>query len=131
MQIAIAGSAKLLDRIEFWREWWQKRGAEILAYPQAVPVERYPELYQHYFSALNHIDLLFVMNEDRMSIKGYIGPQTFAEMSYVNARNLSSDQQVRIVLLKQPSPSVACYDEVKCWLELGWAEILDPNLFKA
>lgn len=127
MQIAIAGSAKLSERIDFWREWWQKQGAEVLAYPQVGKAEKYPDLYKRYFVALDSIELLFVMNEDKAGVQGYIGAQTFAEMSYVNARNLLAKQQTRIVLLREPAPENACYDEVKLWLDLDWVEVMKGN----
>ncbi len=70
-------------------------------------------------------DYLFVMNEDKNSIKGYIGAETFAEMGFAVTQKLLYDKPIVVVLYQKPSESVFSYDEVCLWHSLGWISFLE------
>jgi hypothetical protein len=127
-KIVIAGSASLQDRISYWKTYWQEQGWEVLDLPKAIPLDRfdelYPDIYRNFFHSLGQTDRLFVMNEDKNGLTGYIGAETFAELCYVVANNRLEKNRVEVVLLKKPDPKVQCCQEIELWLKLGWINLL-------
>ncbi|MFJ5477339.1 hypothetical protein ACIL82_11535 [Enterococcus faecium] len=70
---------------------------------------------------------IFVFNQDRKGVLGYIGAATFSEMKYCLMQNLIHGKRIKIVLFKEPSEENFCFDEVDRWLKNGWMEIRQPN----
>ena len=70
---------------------------------------------------------MFVLNEDKENINGYIGPETFAELSFVLANNILNKSSQKIYLKKMPSRKVSCYEEIDRFIKLGWIEIFKSN----
>ena len=126
-KITISGSAKLQDEINNWRDYFKKLEYEILDYPKPIDskyfMELYPEIHRKYFENISNSDILFIMNEDKNGIDGYIGAETYAELAYAVIQNLNYGKNIDVVLLKMPSNKIQCYDEIKLWLELGWIKL--------
>ena len=126
-KITISGSAKLQDKINNWRDYFKKLEYEILDYPKPIDskhfMELYPEIHRKYFENISNSDILFIMNEDKNGIEGYIGAETYAELAYAVIQNLNYGKNIDVVLLKMPSNKIQCYDEIKLWLELGWIKL--------
>ena len=126
-KITISGSAKLQDKINNWRDYFKKLEYEILDYPKPIDskyfMELYPEIHRKYFENICNSDILFIMNEDKNGIEGYIGAETYAELAYAVIQNLNYGKNIDVVLLKMPSNKIQCYDEIKLWLELGWIKL--------
>lgn len=126
-KITISGSAKLQDEINNWRDYFKKLEYEILDYPKPIDskyfMELYPEIHRKYFENISNSDILFIMNEDKNGIEGYIGAETYAELAYAVIQNLNYGKNIDVVLLKMPSNKIQCYDEIKLWLELGWIKL--------
>ena len=126
-KITISGSAKLQDKINNWRDYFKKLEYEILDYPKPIDskyfMELYPEIHRKYFENISNSDILFIMNEDKNGIDGYIGAETYAELAYAVIQNLNYGKNIDVVLLKMPSNKIQCYDEIKLWLELGWIKL--------
>lgn len=126
-KIVIAGSAKLQDKIDLWKLTFIKKQYEILDYPKPIDEEKfmelYPEIHKSFFEKITKTDILFVMNEDKNDIEGYIGAETYAELTFGLAQNLIYNKNIDLVLLKMPSHKVQCYDEIKLWLDLGWIRL--------
>lgn len=126
-KITISGSAKLQDKINNWRDYFKKLEYEILDYPKPIDskyfMELYPEIHRKYFENISNSDILFIMNEDKNGIEGYIGAETYAELAYAVTQNLNYGKNIDVVLLKMPSNKIQCYDEIKLWLELGWIKL--------
>jgi hypothetical protein len=129
-QVVISGSAKRQPELKKWKHWWQDAGFEVLYCPELIDptsdfLPAYQEAYRDIYENLLRTDILFVMNEDKKDVAGYIGAQTFAEASYAVANNLvTNNKRVQVVLLKEPTNEVPCHDEVMMWLQLGWAVLL-------
>lgn len=68
--------------------------------------------------------MLFIANERKNGIEGYIGAETFAELGFGLAQNLVYGKNMKLVLAGMPAKEVACYDEIALWLKLGWIELL-------
>ena len=82
-----------------------------------------PHYYLALFLCLYRIDVLFLMNEERKGIKGYIGPSSMAEVIYTIMLNQIYNKKIEIYILNMPSREVSCYDEIKLFLETGWIKI--------
>ena len=70
-------------------------------------------------------DILFVMNETKEEIDGYIGAETFAELTFSLMQNLVYNKNIQIVILRIPSINVQSYEEINLWLKFGWIKLLD------
>lgn len=126
-KIIIAGTVKLQEQVFGWVNYWQAKDFEVIDYPKKIDPAKfdkeYPGIYKFYFKRLLLADILFVMNEDRNGVKGYIGAETFAEMGFAVANNQLGKTKIEIVLLKKPSNKCIGYDEVNLWLKLDWIKI--------
>ena len=131
-KLVIAGSASLQKSISKWIEFFEKHGYKVLDYPSEIGEENflkeYPKVHKTFFKNLMRTDILFVMNEDRNRIDGYIGAETFAELAFANILNVLGKNKIRILLLKMPSKEVQSYEEIALWLKLGWVELFDNSL---
>ena len=126
-KIVIAGSAKLQDEINSWIDKFEKDGYYVLDYPQKIEensfIKQYPNIHKEFFENIINTDILFVMNEDKNNIEGYIGAETFAELAFGLSQNLLYEKNIDLVILKMPDEKVGCYNEIKLWLELGWIKM--------
>lgn len=125
--IVISGSASLSKEIEYWKNYWQEQGKIVLDYPVPIPpdsfLEEYPQVHQHFFQQITQTDLLFIMNENKKDITGYIGAETFAELAFGVAQKLIYKKNIEIILLQIPESRVQSYDEIQLWLQLGWIKL--------
>lgn len=72
------------------------------------------------FENITMTDILFVMNETKEEIDGYIGAETFAELTFALMQNLVYNKNIQIVILRITSINVQSYEEINLWLKLGW-----------
>lgn len=125
-KIVISGSSSLRDKIDCWLERLGKN-YEILDYPRHIDTEKLisemPETYKRFYNSIENTDVLFVMNEDKNGIEGYIGASAIAELTYAVIQNLIHNKNIEIYILNMPSKDVPSYEEVKLWLDLGWIKV--------
>jgi len=127
MKIVIAGSAKLQNEINKWVEYWNnQKNCSVLNYPKEILAEdeekMYPKVHKKFFEDIAEADILFVANEDKKGITGYIGAETFAELSYGLILKTIYKKDIKLILAKRPSKEVACYDEIVLWEKFGWID---------
>ncbi len=144
-KLVISGSSKLYERGLYWRGYFEGRGYEVIDWPRplfededltsdvqpapGLPLGRlikpgdaaYPDgmlkFYRQFYKHLDQTDALFVMNEDKNGIEGYIGANTFAEIAYSVVNILNRGHKIEINLLKMPAKELNCYEEIKFWLD--------------
>lgn len=125
-KIVVSGSAKLPEKINYWVNYFNNKGYEVLDYPKNINKEEFLDLYpmrhKEFYQNIKKTDFLFIMNEDKNGIEGYIGPAVFAELSYGIIEYLN-DRDILLMLLKMPSKEVIGYEEINLWLKLGWIKI--------
>lgn len=125
-KVVIAGSAKLQNDINYWKEKFSNN-YEILDYPKAIEKERFMELYpnvhKEFFENITKTDMLFIMNENKNGKIGYIGAESFAELTFGLAQKLIYGKNIELVILKMPSKEIQCYEEINLWLKLGWIRL--------
>lgn len=129
-KLVISSSAKFQKEIETWKEYFTNSGYDVINYPKKINQENseeYKVAHTKFFESLVETDILFVLNEDKNGIEGYIGMAVFAELSFTVVQNRINNANKKIYLLKMPSKDVACYMEIKNFVELGWIEIFDKN----
>lgn len=126
-KIVIAGSAKLQKEISIWKEIFKNQNYEILDFPKPIEkpkfLELYPNIHKEFFSNITKTDVLFIMNEDKNDITGYIGAESFAELTFGLAQKLVYNKNIELIILKIPSKNVQCYEEINLWLKLGWIKL--------
>ncbi len=125
MNVVIAGSAKLQSEIKKWIAYWNsKDGYSVVAYPQVIPQgdfeKAYPNIHKNFFKHIIEADILFIANEAKNGIAGYIGAETFAELEFGLMQNLLHNKNIKLILAHMPASIVACYDEIVLWRKLGW-----------
>lgn len=128
-KVVIAGSAKLQQEIQNWREFFINKGYEVLDYPKKIDETKFMEVYtnvhKEFFENITKTDILFIMNEDKEGKSGYIGAESFAELTFGLAQKLVYNKNIELVVLKMPSKDVQCYEEIDLWLKLGWISLYE------
>lgn len=129
-KVVIAGSASLQNEINQWIGYWNAQvGHKVIDFPKSIPQEGfheiYPKIHREFFKSLRKADLLFVANEDKNGIVGYIGAETFAETAFVVAGNQIDRKKIKILLSQMPSSKVQSFEEIRLWLKLGWIQIME------
>ncbi len=126
-KVVISGSSKLQEKLITWKEYFEQKGYEVIDYPKQVSKENLKDIYKSFYESLEKTDVLFLMNEERKGIKGYIGPSSMAEVIYTIMLNQIHNKKIEIYILNMPSREVSCYDEIKLFLENGWIKIYEKN----
>ena len=128
-KIVISGSSKVQNKINYWLKHFKDNNYDVLDYPKPIDEEKfmelYPSIHKNFFKNIIKTDILFIMNEDKNNIEGYIGAAAYGELTFGLAQKLVYNKNIDLVILKMPSDKVQCYDEIKLWLDMGWI-----NLYK-
>ena len=90
-------------------------------------MELYPNIHTEFLDNIIKTDMLFIMNEDKNGIVGYIGYEAYAELLFGLAQKLIYNKDIELIVLKMPNSDVGCYDEIKLWLELGWIKLYEEK----
>jgi len=130
-KVVITGSSSLKEQSEYWKRFWENKGYLVINYPLPISeetfLEEYPIVHKEFFKNITETDILFIMNEDKNGMIGYIGAESFAELCFGVSQNLIYNKNIEIVLLKMPDISVQSYEEINLWLKIGWIKILSYN----
>ena len=125
-KIVIAGSAKFYKEALELKKELENKDYNVIDYPKNINVnieEEYKQAYERFYDNLSKTDDLILFNLDKNGIEGYIGYESFAELSYLVVKKLQENNNHKIYIYKKPSKEVGCYDEIKHFLELGYIEI--------
>ena len=125
-KIVIASSAKFYKEALELKKELEKNDYSVIDYPKNINVnieEEYKEAYERFYKSLSETDDLFLLNLDKNGIEGYIGYESFAELSNLVVKKIQEDNNHKIYIYKMPSKEVGCYDEIKHFLELGYIEL--------
>lgn len=125
-KIVIAGSAKFYKEAIELKEKLENEGYNVIDYTKNINVnleEEYKKAYEGFYDSLSKTDDLILLNLDKNGIEGYIGYESFAELSDLVVKKIQEDNNHKIYIYKMPSKEVGCYDEIKHFLELGYIEI--------
>ena len=125
-KIIIAGSASFYkEALEIKKELENKK-YNVIDYPRKINdsnIEEYKEIYEEFYKNLSTTDDLLLLNLDKKGIEGYIGYESFAELSYLVVKKIQGNKDHKIYIYKMPSKDVGCYDEIVQFLKLGYIEL--------
>ncbi len=128
-KVVIAGSAKLQKEVNKWLKIFENQNYEILDYPRAIEeskfMELYPNIHIKFLENITKTNMLFLMNEDKNGVVGYIGYETYAELLFGLSQKLIYNKNIELIIFKIPSREVGCYEEIDLWLKLGWIRLYD------
>ncbi len=121
-RIVIAGSIKFYKEIETFISSLEEN-YKVLDYPQLIDTSNflgiYPNRYKLFFENISNCDVFVALNFNKNNINGYIGAETFAEITFALLQNMLYNKNIEIYLLNKPDENVACYNEINTWLSLG------------
>ncbi len=130
-KIVIAGSAKLQEKVTNWGEIFKHKNYEVLDYPRVIEesqfINLYPDIHTKFLESIIEADILFIMNEDKKGIVGYIGYEAYAELLFGLSQKLIYKKDIELIILKMPSIEVGCYEEINLWLKLGWIQLYEES----
>ena len=130
-KVVIAGSAKLQKEVNKWIEIFKNNNYEVLDYPKPIKssmfMELYPDIHIEFLKNVAKTDILFLMNEDKNGIVGYIGYESYAELLFGLSQKLVYNKKIELVVFKMPSRDVGCYAEIELWLKLGWIKLFEES----
>ncbi len=125
-KIVIAGSAKFYKEALELKKELEDKNYNVIDYPKNINVNiemEYKEAYERFYESLNKTDDLILLNLDKNGIEGYIGYESFAELSNLVVKKIQVNNNHKIYIYKMPSKEVGCYDEINHFLKLGYIEL--------
>ena len=125
-KIIIAGSATFYKEALEIKKELESKNYNVIDYPKKINGDielEYKEAYETFYKNLSNTDDLLLLNLDKKGIEGYIGYESFAELSNLIVKKIQVNNDHKIYLYKMPSKEVGCYDEIKHFLELGYIEL--------
>ncbi|MFA5935120.1 MAG: hypothetical protein WC827_04525 [Candidatus Paceibacterota bacterium] len=126
-KVVIAGSSSLQEEMQKWVKFWNsKENHFVINWPVGIPFnsfeELYPDVHMKFYKDIIEADILFIANDNKKGIDGYIGAETFAELGFGLAQKLVYNKNIKLILANMPSKEVSCYDEIILWKKLGWID---------
>ena len=125
-KIIIAGSATFYKEALELKQELENKNYYVIDYPKKINDDielEYKEAYETFYDNLSKTDYLLLLNLDKKGIEGYIGYESFAELSNLVVKKIQINNDHKIYIYKMPSKEVGCYDEIKHFLELGYIEL--------
>lgn len=125
-KIIIAGSATFYKEALELKQELENKNYYVIDYPKKINNDielEYKEAYETFYDNLSKTDDLILLNLDKNGIEGYIGYESFAELSNLVVKKIQINNEHKIYIYKMPSKEVGCYDEINHFLELGYIEL--------
>ena len=125
-KIIIAGSATFYKEALEIKQELENKNYIVIDYPKKINdnIElEYKEAYETFYDNLSKTDDLLLLNLDKKGIEGYIGYESFAELSNLVVKKIQINNDHKIYIYKMPSKEVGCYDEINHFIELGYIEL--------
>ena len=125
-KIVIAGSATFYKEAFELKRDLENKEYEVIDYPKNINDKdqvEYRQAYERFYDSLNRTDDLLLLNLDKKGIKGYIGYESFAELSNLVVKKIQENNDHKIYIYQIPSEEVGCYEEIMHFLELGYIEL--------
>ena len=125
-KIIIAGSATFYKESLKLKQELENKNYYVIDYPKKINDDielEYKEAYETFYDNLSKTDDLLLLNLDKKGIEGYIGYESFAELSNLVVKKIQINNEHKIYIYKLPSKEVGCYDEIMHFIELGYIEL--------
>ena len=125
-KIIIAGSATFYKEAFDMKKELENKNYDVIDYPRNIDVNNeveYKNAYERFYESLSKTDDLLLLNLDKKGIEGYIGYESFAELSNLVVKKIQVNKDHKIYIYKMPSKEVGCYDEIMHFLKLGYIKL--------
>ena len=125
-KIIIAGSATFYKEALELKQELENKNYYVIDYPKKINDDielEYKEAYETFYDNFSKTDDLLLLNLDKKGIEGYIGYESFAELSNLVVKKIQINNDHKIYIYKMPSKEVGCYDEIMHFIELGYIEL--------
>ena len=125
-KIIIAGSATFYKEALELKQELENKNYYVIDYHKKINDDielEYKEAYETFYDNLSKTDDLLLLNLDKKGIEGYIGYESFAELSNLVVKKIQINNDHKIYIYKMPSKEVGCYDEIIHFIELGYIEL--------
>lgn len=125
-KIIIAGSATFYKEALELKQELENKNYYVIDYPKKINDDielEYKEAYETFYDNLSKTEDLLLLNLDKKGIEGYIGYESFAELSNLVVKKIQINNDHKIYIYKMPSKEVGCYDEIMHFIELGYIEL--------
>ena len=125
-KIIIAGSATFYKEALELKQELENKNYYVIDYPKKINDDielEYKEAYETFYDNLSKAVDLLLLNLDKKGIEGYIGYESFAELSNLVVKKIQINNDHKIYIYKMPSKEVGCYDEINHFIELGYIEL--------
>ena len=120
-KVVISGSLINKNKIEYWVKFFTKKGYDVINYPKQTN-ENFIKIYSNFYKSIDEADILFIVNEKKNNIDGYIGVSTYAELAYGIIRKIKDNKDIDIYVVNKPN-----IDEVNAWIDLNMVNIFDEK----
>ena len=103
-KIIIAGSATFYKEALELKQELENKNYYVIDYPKKInnDVElEYKEAYETFYDNLSKTDDLLLLNLDKKGIEGYIGYESFAELSNLVVKKIQSNNDHNIYIYKK------------------------------
>ena len=102
-KIVIAGSAKFYKEVLEMKKELENNDCNVIDYPKNINVnieDEYKQAYERFYESLSKTDDLILFNLDKNGIEGYIGYESFAELSNLVVKKIQEDNNHKIYIYK-------------------------------
>ena len=125
-KIIIAGSATFYKEALELKQELENKNYYVIDYPKKINDDiehEYKEVYETFYGNLSKTDDLLLLNLDKKGIEGYIGYESFAELSNLVVKKIQINNDHKIYIYKMPSKEVGCNDYIMKYIELVYIEL--------
>jgi len=120
-KVVVSGSLLNKDKIDYWVNYFTKKGYDVINYPKETN-ENFIKIYSNFYKSIDEADILFIVNERKNNVDGYIGVATYAELAYGIIKKINDNKDIDIYVVNKPN-----IDEVNAWIDLNMVSIFDET----
>jgi len=120
-KVVISGSLLNEKKILYWVKYFEEKGYEVINYPKKTN-ENYIELYSNFYKSIDEADILFIVNERKNNVDGYMGVSTYAELAHGIINKINENKDTEIYVLNKPN-----LHEVQSWIDLNMVKIFNEE----
>ncbi len=124
--ITIASSLTFIDKIKEYENKFLELG-----YKVNIPFKEkglYHQDIKKFNTYVVDSNILFILNEKKEGIDGYIGNSVYSELIFALSLNVIYNKNIKIILLNMPSPKVNCYEEILMLINEKQVELYKENM---
>lgn len=125
--IVIIGNYNSDKEISYWCNYFNKRGYKVIDYPKYPDNNMSPNSYQNFYANIKDANILFIINNKKNEIEGYVDTVTFSEIVYAVMKNLNHKKKIDIYILKLPNKSLYYYAEILSFINKGQIKLFKEN----